>query len=663
MMNPDSQLKLSSRLSGWALAALFCALASGGAAAQARLAGVFGDHMVLQRDAPIRVWGWAAPGETVRVALPGRQGSTKAQRDGRWAVLLPALPAGGPHALTVRASNTLVLQDVMVGELWLCSGQSNMEWPLRAALQGEQEVAASDHPVIRHLKIAHRASLQPADDMPPAAWQVSGPATAGEFSAAAYFFAVKLQRELGVTVGLINASWGGTHLETWTSPRAALRDPDLAAIVREMPANPAAYAARYRAHMQALVGSFQGALPIAAGEASAWAKADADDRAWPELEVPRLWEEQGLPGFDGWVWYRRRIELSEAQAAGKASLHLGTIDDCDETYVNGQPVGGVCQWDAQRSYELPPGLLHAGSNLVAVRVTDTGGGGGFYGEPSVVRLETAAGSVPLAGRWKARVEGPLPKTRPDANDAPTLAFNGMLQPLLPLRIRGVLWYQGESNVPRAERYAAAFQRLITDWRAQWGQGRMPFYFVQLASFLPLANNSLVGSPWAELRDAQRQALVLRHTGMVVATDVGDANDIHPRNKQAIGERLALLALHGVHGRTVADSGPVWSGLRRTGARLELSFTQLHGGLRSHDQAELQGFAIADSSRQFHAAKAEIVGSRVRVWSLEVSKPVAVRYGWVDNPEQGNLVNGAGLPASPFRTDHWPWVTKNVRFSP
>jgi sialate O-acetylesterase len=650
------------RAASWACA-LACAWASSGAWAEARLAGVFGDHMVLQRDVPVQVWGWAAPGEAVAVTLHGRQRRTHAAGDGRWAVQLPPLPAGGPHELIVQATNRIVLRDVLVGEVWLCAGQSNMEWLLKEAAQGAQEVAASDHPRIRHLKVAHRAALTPQQDIAPADWQVSGPPKAGEFSAVAYFFAVGLQRETGVPVGLINASWGGTHLETWTGRKAALLDPDLAPAVRALPADMQAYAGLYRERMRALVAAWQGDLPMADGDASAWARADTDDRAWPELQLPQVWEEQGLPDFDGVVWVRRRVDLTTAQAAGAATLHLGTVDDCDETYVNGQRMGGICQWDAPRDYALPPGLLHAGSNLLAVRITDTGGAGGFYGDAQALRLDTVDGPLPLAGRWKARVEAPLPRTAPDANDAPTLAFNGMVQPLRPLRMRGVLWYQGESNVPRAARYAGAFQHLISDWRRQWRQGAMPFYFVQLAAFLPLANNTLAGSAWAELRDAQRQALALPRTGMVVATDVGDAGDIHPRNKQAVAERLVRLALRGVHGRDVVASGPVWHGLRTRGRRIELDFAHAEGGLRAREGAALQGFAVADASRRFVPAQARIVGSRVQVWSDEVAAPVAVRYGWVDNPQESNLVNGTVLPASPFRTDRWPLTTEGVRYAP
>lgn len=647
-----------------ALAALLLPFA-GTAVADARLAGIFGDHMVLQRNAPIAVWGWAAPGEAVRVQFRGQSRRALAAADGRWAVRLAAAPAGGPHVLTVQGSNRVVLRDVLVGDLWLCSGQSNMEWALQDTQDAAQAIASADLPKIRHVKIAHRASLQPQDDGPPNTWQVSSPTSAGSFSAVGFHFARRLHQALGVPIGLVNASWGGTHLETWLSPHAALADPDLAPHLNAMPTVQSDYAAWSRERAWAGVQRWQpGLVPQAAGTAL-WSGQHVDDSAWRELQVPGSWEDQGLPGFDGELWLRRQVLLSDAQAAGAATLQLGAIDDCDETWVNGQRVGGLCGWDTPRRYSIPPGVLHGGANAIAVRVTDTGGGGGPHGDAAAVQLQTTAGNVPLAGRWKARPAAPMARHEPQANDLPTLAFNGMLQPLQPLRLRGVLWYQGESNVPRAARYAAAQRRLITDWRAHWGQATLPFYQVQLASFLPLARNTLDGSPWAELRDAQRQVLDVPHTGMAVAIDVGDADDIHPRNKQAVGDRLARLALRDLFGRPVVAQGPVLRGAQRQGGQMVLQFDHAAGGLalRSGGGISLQGFAVAGIDQRFRPAEARIAGTRVIVGHAEVPAPVAVRYGWVDNAGQANLVNRAGLPASPFRTDDWRLVTEGGRFSP
>jgi len=393
------------------------------------------------------------------------------------------------------------------------------------------------------------------------------------------------------------------------------------------------------------------------------AEPQTDDASWPVLQVPQAWETQGLDGFDGTVWFRRTVELTAEQAAGAATLQLGAIDDCDESFVNGRRVGGLCGWDTPRRHAVPPGTLRAGPNLIAVRVLDTGGGGGFHGDASLPALETAAGRVALSGAWRAWVASALPKSEPAVNDLPTLLHNGMLQPVLPLRVRGVLWYQGESNVPRAARYAPAFRRFITDWRRQAGQPAMPFYFVQLAAYLPRSRNTLEGSDWAELREAQRQALALPATGMAVAIDVGDEHDIHPRNKQAVGERLARLALKRVHGRPVVDSGPTLVRGQRLGSQMVLDLDPQAGALAVRGGGELRGFAIADASRRFVPARARIEGRRIVVQADGVARPVAVRYAWVDSPGEANLVNDAGLPASPFRTDRWPLRTAGSRFMP
>lgn len=651
-------------------------------AATTRLAGVFGDHMVLQRDAPIRIWGQAPAGSTVRVGFLGNSRSTQADAHGRWQLQLPPAPAGGPHELTLQGA--VALRDVLVGDVWLCTGQSNMEWSLAQAADAREAIAAADLPLIRHVQIAKHAALQPQHDLPAVTWQVSSPATAGAFSAVGFHFARRLQRDQHVPIGLINLAWGGTHIETWTRREALAEDPAFAPLLRDLPDSPAAWLAWQQARTQRVLDQWQPGLPAMPAPASGetpdadvarWADPGHDDSRWPTLRVPQVWEEQGLDGLDGYVWYRREVQLDEAQARASATLHLGTIDDCDQTWVNGQPVGRTCAWDQPRHYALPAGTLHAGRNLIAVRVTDTGGGGGFHGDASAVLLQLGEGRVPLEGPWKARVEGGLVKPLPSANDLPSLLHNGMVQPLVPLRIKGAIWYQGESNVPRAQQYIGSFRRLIADLRRQWGQGAFPFYFVQLASFLPLERNTLAASPWAELRDAQRQALVLPNTGMAVATDVGDAKDIHPRNKRAVGERLAYHALKASGSSAPGPDGPVFSGLRVQGAQLVLQFRLGRGpgpagrnALRVGTPGEppgaaLRGFAIAGADGRFVAAHARIQGTQLRVWHPDVPHPVAVRFGWVDNPEQNNLFDRNGLPASPFRSDAGAWATQGQTYRP
>lgn len=640
-----------------------CSLASLGAV---HLPALLSDHAVLQRGEPIPVWGWADAGERVTVTWRGRTHRTVTDGTGRWQVRLPAQNAGGPYVLEVRGTNTLRVQDVLVGEVWVCAGQSNMEFPLADSDDGARAVAAADHPRIRHVKIPRAVAFSPREDIDAAAWEPANPANAGRFSAVAYHFALRLERELGVPVGLINSSWGGTHIETWTSREALAGDADFAALMADLPDSPAELQARRAARLQALVARWQPGLPLT-GERppEGWSDVEHDDRAWPFLQAPGIWEEQGLPGLDGVVLMRRELHLDATQAAAPAVLALDMVDDCDETFVNARRVGGQCGWNAARRVALPAGLLRAGKNVIAVAVSDQGGGGGFHGDPAAMRLELDATAVSLAGPWRARVQGMPDRPQVGANDLPTLLSNAMLNPLTRTPVRGVLWYQGESNVSRAAQYARTLPLMMADWRRRWQRPGLYFCIVQLAAFLPVKDNRLDASPWAELRDAQRQAAALPHAGLVVTTDVGDANDIHPRNKRTVGHRLAGLVLHDLFGRPVLARGPAWRSMRVLGDRIELDFDHVGAGLVARGEAgtPLQGFAIAGSSGHFQPAHARIEGNRVIVHSPDVERPQAVRYGWVDNPEQANLTNRGGLPAVPFRTDNRPLATASAKYSP
>ena len=637
-------------------------LAAANAHADVRLAQVFGEHMVLQREQPIRVWGWAAPGATLAVELAGNKATVRVPANGRWEAKLPALKAGGPHQLSVSGDGNVALSDVLIGDVWLLSGQSNMEWPLSSSDTAAEEIASPQNASLRHLRVPLRASLRPEADIAPASWAVAEAGKVGDFSAVGYHFARQMQLVQGVPIGLVNTAWGGSHLETWVRRDVALKDPELAGAVRALPADGAAYAAARRTEVEGLVKRFQPALAWQGVDTAGWSAASDIDADWPTLKAPGEWEGQGLPGLDGVVWLRKRIELSAAQAGGAASLHLAKVDDCDEVWVNGQRVGGQCGYDRPRRYELPAGTLRAGANWIAVKVTDNGGGGGFHGDAAALRLDTAAGAISLAGAWRARVAEIGSAAGPTANDAPTLAHNGLIAPLQGLSFRGVLWYQGESNTGRAVAYAGGFQRLIQDWRVQFNAPKLPFFYVQLAAFLPLQNNRLGEGGWAELREAQRQALALPHTGMAVAVDVGNADDIHPRDKRTVGQRLAALALHDLGLRAAPASGPRLAGSEVNGNELRLRFTATNGGLRTAKAGEaLRGFAVAGADRRFVPATARIEGDVVVLSSPQVAAPVAARYGWVDNPSESNLVGGDGLPSSPTRSDDWPLPSKDRKY--
>jgi len=633
---------------------LILALLAATAQAEVRLSEVFGEHMVLQRDRPLRVWGQATPGQTLTVHIADRQASTRVGADGRWRVQLAPLPAGGPHRLVVKGDQTVALNDILIGDVWLLGGQSNMEWPLAPTDTGAQEVASPQNAQLRHLRVPLRASVKPEAEIAPAPWVVAERGRVGEFSAVGYHFARQLQAVQGVPIGLINTAWGGSMLETWMSRDAALRDPDLAPAVRALPADNASFTAALGQRVLPRVVAWQKGLPLEGVDASSWSSASNIDADWPTLNAPGVWEGQGLADVDGVVWMRKRIELKAEQAAGAAELHLAKVDDCDEVWVNGQKIGGQCGWELPRHYTLPAGLLRAGANWIAVRVTDTGGSGGIYGDATDLRLDTAAGPVSLVGAWHARVEKLVAAGGPVANNAPALGHNGLIAPLQGLSVRGVLWYQGEENAGRAAAYADGFKRLIQDWRGQFGDPNLPFFFVQLASWLPTAENKPDGNGWAELRASQAAALALPHTGMATAIDVGDAMDIHPRNKRTVGQRLAGLAMHELGLRAAPATGPRLTGHAAKGSEFELRFDTTVGGLRTANAGEApRGFYLAGADRRWVPAEARLDGDRILLSSPSVAAPVAARYAWVNNASEANVVGGDGLPLPPLRTDDWP----------
>jgi len=409
----------------------FCGLAR----AEVRLAHLFTDHLILQRDMPVHIWGWARPDEKIRIIFKEQSLGVTADGKGRWRAALNAEPAGGPYDLKVQGDNVIILRDVLVGEVWIASGQSNMEMPVEKCNDAAAETAKSDFPLIRQFEVPRTIALKPADDVGVSAWKVSGPANTGDFSAAGYFFARKLHQELGVPVGIINASQGGSNIETWMSFEALSSRPEFD--MKAMPPDFSGFYARYHARMAAVTAQWQPVIPEAVSSTSTWKETGLDDHAWPALYAPRYWEDQGLEDLDGVVWYRRAIELTAEQAGAEAVLDLGTIDDCDETYLNGRSVGETCGWDKPRSYGVPRGLLKPGRNIIAVRVTDTGLGGGFYGKADNMALKCGSSRLSLAGDWRARVESSLDK-KPGFNDLPTLLFNAMVSPITGFPVRGVL---------------------------------------------------------------------------------------------------------------------------------------------------------------------------------------------------------------------------------
>ncbi|HEX9513111.1 MAG TPA: sialate O-acetylesterase [Puia sp.] len=636
--------------------------------AHVRLPVLFGDNMVLQRDKPIAVWGWSDGGEKVTVQFNRQSKATKADKKGHWMIHLDPEPAGGPFQLIVKGKDQVTLSNVLVGEVWICSGQSNMEMPIEGWGKINnylEEIAAADYPSIRHFKVPNTVSTTPKDDLPGGDWKICSRETAGNFSATAYFFARELVRQLHVPVGLINTSWGGTHVETWTSRGAFEQSEEFKSMIATLPSGDGltAAAGEKKAALLKTITTLQGSLPAMGEEAQYKDAAYADDR-WAHMKLPGLWEQAGLGlnDLDGIVWFRKTIGVAEEDAGKPAVLELGKIDDADEAYINGVKVGATKGYNEARHYTIPAGVLKAGKNVIAVRVEDTGGGGGIYGEPGELSFTIAGKTIPLAGDWSFRIVTVSISNSVNPNNAPTLLFNAMVSPLIPYTIRGAIWYQGEANAGRAYQYRKAFPLLITDWRGRWGLGDFPFYFVELSSWNANNGNSAQGSTWAELREAQAMTLALPNTGMAVTTDIGNSKDIHPKDKQDVGWRLAAIALNNCYGQKAEYSGPVYQSMQTEGNKIILTFTHTGSGLVVHDKyGYLKGFEIAGSDQQFYYARAMVQGDKVVVWQDGVSAPTAIRYGWADDAGEGNFFNKEGFPASPFRTDQWKGITEEGKY--
>ncbi len=622
---------------------------------------LFNDGMVLQRNKPIPVWGWANANEKIEVHFKGQVVKTKADKNGKWSVRLKPETAGGPYELTVKGKNTITIKDVLVGEVWLCSGQSNMEFTVNGAMNAEQEINDSNYPMIRQFLVEKEMSSTPKEKLKSAKWEVSSPATVGNFTAVGYFCAKKLYQELKIPIGIINASWGGTCVETWTSREGFENSDEFKDMISKYSKiDMDSLVEKQKKTIIDKLESIQGSKPSIDKESS-FKDIAFDDSNWPEMQAPKLWENQQLPNLDGVVWMRKSIVVSKEDASKEAILELAKIDDDDVTYINGVEVGMTIGYNKKRVYNVPAGVLKEGSNSIAVRITDYTGGGGIWGDETDLKLTIGSTVIPLYGAWKFQVVDVNIGISP--NSYPSLLFNAMINPLIPYAFQGVLWYQGEANATRAEQYKKAFPTMIADWRAKWHQGDFPFYFVQLSSFDEFGGNSNNGSRWAELREAQSFTLeTVTNTGMAVTTDIGNALDIHPKNKQDVGKRLAAIALNKVYNKSIVFSGPTYKSLAIDGNKIILTFSDIGGRLTtSNKYGYLEGFEIAGEDKTFHYAKAFINDNKVIVYNDDVQNPVAVHYGWADDASDCNLYNAEGLPASPFRTDDWDGITEGTKY--
>lgn len=631
--------------------------------ADVKPANIFTSHMVLQRDKPMRFWGTAAAGEKISVNLGSNSKTIKANKAGEWEIILPALPAGGPYTLTFKGKNTITFDDILVGEVWLCSGQSNMEWPLSASNNAQKEIAAANYPQIRHFLVAKATSLQPVKEIKAAEWQVCSPETAGGFTAVGYFFARDLYAKLNIPIGLLHSSWGGTHVETWISGPSFFGDAEFADLKSKLPANFDGIIAERKKKTEELIQRVQGSLPDAAAAAS-FKNAGFSDGDWKTMNVPGLWESKGLNDVDGEVWFRKNFAVPADIALKNVTISLGKIDDKDSTFVNGVFVGSVNAYNEARKYTIPPGVLKVGNNVVAVKIMDTGGGGGMYGEPGEFFVDYGVTKFPLSGDWKYRLEKVYDNGGGmNPNAYPTLLYNAMIHPIIRFQIAGAIWYQGESNAGRAKQYETSFPLMINDWRKQW-KDSFPFYFVQLTHWQAGGGTSQNGgSEWAELREAQEKSLRVSNTGMAVIIDIGQSDDIHPRNKQDVGKRLALQALAKTYKVNINPEGPKFSSVNYQGNKAVIQFANVASGWEIKNKyGFINGFEVAGADKKFYYAKAWVENGNVVVFADAVPNPVAVRYAWADDPADLNLFNKEGLPAIPFRTDNWPGKTEANKFN-
>ncbi|GGY77339.1 9-O-acetylesterase [Cellvibrio zantedeschiae] len=618
-----------------------------GAAADVKLPRLVSDGMVLQRDKPVHIWGWADEGEEVTVTLGKQTLSTKAQA-GRWQLTFKPLAAGGPYVLDIQGKNHLQVKDVLFGDVWIASGQSNMELPLRRVKYQYLNLIESTHlPRVREFNVPVIYNFKgPVDDYPQGEWKAAEPANLSGFSAVGFFFSRALHEKLKAPIGLITIPVGGSPAEAWVSEAGLAKYPHYLAQLQPFKSDE--FVAKTIATDKAASAGWYADLAAKdEGLKGNWSNENLDTKDWKNFTVPGYLKEQGSDFIQGAVWFRKSFNLTAEQASKAATLWMGVIVDGDQVFLNGKEIGQTGYKYPPRIYSVPSGLLKAGKNTISIRVTSYTANAGFVKEKRY-ELDLGSEAIPLAGDWQYKIAartGDMPKTT-TLQYQPASLFNAKLAPTLGLAIKGVIWYQGESNTTRAKEYETLMPDLISDWRGQFKQGDFPFIFVQLANFMD-AYPEPRESDWAATREAQRKTLSVKNTAMVVASDVGEWNDIHPLNKQAVGERLALAAQRIAYGNKKIVTSPNAINIKRDKKSLIVGFDKAGGDLEITKDGVLHHIAIAGADKKYVWAKAKLQGNKLVVWSDDVAEPVSVRYAWADNPEGANLYNKAGLPASPF----------------
>jgi sialate O-acetylesterase len=640
------------------IAALF--LLSAHSNAQLGLPKVFGDSMVLQRGIPIPVWGTASAGSLITGQLGAVHATAKAGSDGKWMLRFPKFAAGGPYTLKIgeqgKPGTAIELKGILIGDVWVASGQSNMEMEVQQAADARREIEQANYPQVRFLLVEHGKKLTPQPDIQAGKWKVCDSASVKKLSAVAYYFARKLHGDQHVPIGIIQSTWGGTPVEAWTSREMLLTSPitkaktlsnDTLRFDREDFVTDSLNWVKIWNIVYTPQNNADKIIPAT----------EYNDAGWTPIEMPKVLKDFGIGYYEGMVWLRKKLSLPGSFAGKDITINLGHPEMNYSLYFNGQE---ICKniWNSNptHSFTIPARLVKDGENTIAIRVAMLWGGGGLMPPAEDLYLTDGASKISLAGKWlyKKDLETAFPKIL-NYQYYPTVLFNAMINPLIPFGIKGFIWYQGEANAAAAYNYRTLFPMLIKDWRQRWQQGDVPFLFVQLTNFMktkPLPAES----EWAELREAQTMTLSLPNTGMACIIDIGEANDIHPKNKQEVGRRLALVANKEVYKQNIIASGPLYKNFERQGNRIRINFTNTGTGLSTKDGKEVTGFAIAGKDHKFYWAKAIIEGNQVIVYSGNVAEPEAVRYAWADNPAC-NLINSQKLPAVPFRTDTWKGITQ------
>lgn len=631
--------------------------------AQVRLANIFSDNMVLQAHRPIKIWGYAPVGENVKVVVDEQIKTVVSDEMGKWQLLFPPMDYGKEVKVkVVGGQNEIELENVLIGDVWLCSGQSNMAMTVNG--EGGQvynykvEESKANYPGIRSFKVIPSVSVKSGVDVD-GRWEVCSPATVSNFSAVAYFFAREVHQKRGIPIGIINSSWGGTDIETWMSMDSFQLLPDL-------------FTSKYNNAKVEDIGiilenneekrkAFESVVENDIGEKEKWYAPEFNSESWEFMSQPQEWGSTALASFDGVVWFRYQFMVLEEDANQAGVLSLGKVDDNDVTWINGIRIGETKGAGVDRYYQIPHGVLKKGANVIVIKVADVIRAGGLTGKEEDLYIETTGGKYSLVGEWEYKISAETKDLHYEdvtPNLYYGLLYNAMIDPLKDFAIKGVIWYQGENNAGQAYNYRTLFPTLIGDWRSKWGYD-FPFYWVQLASFMQKAEIPPAADSWAELREAQTLTLSVKNTGQAIASDIGDANDIHPRNKQDVGKRLACIALHKDYGMTdIIYSGPTYKSMTLQNNRIIITFDNIASGLKVMNKyGYIEGFTIAGADQHFIWAKAYLEGKdKVVVYSDKIKTPVAVRYCWSINPDV-NLFNSADLPAAPFRTDNWKISTE------